>query len=98
MRPRFVVRRRAALEAREAFRWYEEQRSGLGDRFRTDLKSVLGRIVENPAQFPVIEASVRFALLHTFPYKIYFDLRSDRVVILAVFHQSRHPDIWKRRE
>lgn len=97
MRPRFVVRRRAALEAREAYRWYEEQRPGLGDRFRADLKRALDRIVENPSQFPVLEANARFAVLHTFPYKIYFALKSGRVVILAVLHQSRHPDTWKRQ-
>lgn len=97
MRLRFVVRRKAALEAGEALRWYEEQRPGLGDWFRSDLRQVFDRITENPAQFPVLEGSVRLARLRKFPYDVYFDLRGDRVVIMAIVHQSRHPDTWKRR-
>lgn len=57
---------------------------------------MLDRIVENPAQFPVLERRVRFAVLRTFPYVVYFDARDDRVIILRILHQRRHPDTWKR--
>ena len=98
MRPRFVVRQRAARESNDAFFWYEEQRPGLGGRFRSDLYRMFERIAENPAQFPVLEKNVRIARLSSFPYSVYFAFREDRIVILSVLHQRRHPDTWKRRE
>lgn len=98
MRPLVVVRKRAARESNEAILWYEDQQPGLGDRFRCDLEQVLDRIAEAPAQFPVLERSVRIARLSVFPYTVYFDFREKRVAILSVFHQRRHPDTWKRRE
>jgi plasmid stabilization system protein ParE len=98
MRPRFVVRQRAARESNEAFFWYEARRPGLGGRFRSELERVLDRIVEAPAQFPLVEQSVRIARLHSFPYEVYFSFKDDRVVILSVLHHGRHPDTWKRRD
>ena len=97
MRPRVVVRKKAARESNEAFLWYEDQQPGLGDRFRSDLERVLDRIADAPAQFPVVERSVRIARLTVFPYTVYFDFRENRVAILSVLHQRRHPDTWKRR-
>lgn len=97
MRPRVVVRKRAAREANEAVLWYEEQKPGMGDRFRSDLERVLDRIAAAPARFRVVERSVRIARLEVFPYAIYFDFKGDRVAILSVLHHRRHPDTWKRR-
>lgn len=98
MRPRVIVRQRAARESNEVFFWYEERGPGLGGRFRSDLERVLDRIAETPAQFPVVEQSVRIARLHSFPYAVYFSFKGDRVVILSVLHHRRHPDTWKRRD
>ncbi|HEX5718591.1 MAG TPA: type II toxin-antitoxin system RelE/ParE family toxin, partial [Thermoanaerobaculia bacterium] len=63
-----------------------------------ELGRTFERIVENPAQFPIVRRrTVRRALLQTFPYHVYFDLRDHQVIILAVYHERRHPDTWKRR-
>jgi plasmid stabilization system protein ParE len=40
---------------------------------------------------------VRRALLHQFPYGIYFLSEREAVVILAVLHSHRNPDVWKSR-
>jgi plasmid stabilization system protein ParE len=47
--------------------------------------------------FPVIEEDVRRALLHKFPYSIYFVNEPDAVAIIAVLHQHRRPGSWKSR-
>jgi len=99
MRRRLVVRPKARIDSVEAALWYEEQRPGLGIQFTGELGRVLERIVESPAQFPVVRRkTVRRALLQTFPYHVYFDLRGDQVIIMAVYHERRHPDTWKRRK
>jgi plasmid stabilization system protein ParE len=93
-----VVRRGARLDARRAASWYDDQRPGLGSDFLVELGEFLKRIAEGPAQFPLMTGSVRRALLRRFPYSVYFSVGpQDEIVIVAILHQRRHPDIWKDR-
>ena len=32
-----------------------------------------------------------------FPFAVYFRIRSDALVVLAVFHGRRDPTVWQRR-
>lgn len=94
---RFVVQPQSELDIQAAAVWYDDQRSGLGDRFLAELTLVFRRIETNPRQFPVIMDEVRRALLHQFPYGVYFLSEGENVAILAVLHSHRHPDVWKSR-
>jgi plasmid stabilization system protein ParE len=97
MARRFVVQPQPELDIQATVLWYEDQRSGLGGRFLDELALVFRRIEENPRQFPVIKDDVRRALLHHFPYGVYFLVETESVVVLAVLHSHRHPDVWKSR-
>ena len=94
---RLIIRPAAGSDLRDAIRWYDEESPGLGDRFLDDLRGTQARIREMPLQFPDV-GGARRALLHTFPYAIYFVLLApDRAVVLAVIHQQRNPSVWRRR-
>lgn len=97
MARRFVVQPQSELDIQAAAVWYEDQRSALGGRFLDELALVFRRIEENPRQFPVVKGEMRRALLHQFPYGVYFLFERETVAILAVLHSHRHPDVWKRR-
>jgi toxin ParE1/3/4 len=97
MARRIVVQPQSELDIQAASIWYEDQRSGLGSRFLNELALVFERIEANPRQFPVIRDEVRRALFHQFPYGVYFLSEKEDVVILAVLHSHRNPDVWKRR-
>jgi plasmid stabilization system protein ParE len=94
---KLVLRPEAELDMEEAALWYEVERQGLGDRFVSELSRLFVRITESPRQFPVVEEGARRGLLHRFPYAVYFLLEEDTATVLAVIHQRRHPDRWKRR-
>lgn len=94
---RLVVQRQSDLDIQAAALWYEDQRPGLGVRFLGELDEVFRRIGTNPKQFPQLEAEVRRTLLRHFPYAVYFVEGSADVVILAVLHLHREPDMWKSR-
>lgn len=84
----------------DAFLWYETQRSGLGEEFLAVVRETLGAIEEHPLRFPVVYGDVRRALTpRPFPYQIlyFIDEERERVVILAMLHQARNPEIWKSR-
>lgn len=97
MARRIVVQPLSELDIQSAAIWYEDQRSGLGSRFLNEPALVFRRIEDNPRQFPVIRHEVRRALLHQFPYVVYFLPEKEDVVILAVLRSHRHPDVWKSR-
>jgi len=47
------------LEIDEAYHWYENQRSGLGEEFLTEVQATLERVVENPELHATIYKDVR---------------------------------------
>ena len=94
---RLNVSAEAELEIFEAALRYEREREGLGLRFETQLNATFARVVANPFQFPVLEQDVRRALVHVFPYGVFFTVDDDLITVLAALHLRRHPDMWKRR-
>jgi len=94
----FVLRREAQLDLEEAALWYDDQQTGLGERFSAELKRVLQRISESPFQFPHIDRGIRRGLLQRYPYAVYFTVSQETVIVLAVLHQSRDASRWRGRE
>lgn len=77
--------------------WYEERLSGLGVEFVAEVQRVLNSIGLQPDRFPTVYRDVREARAKRFPYCVYFRLRSNQIVVIAVFHTSRNPTIWQSR-
>ncbi len=92
-----VFRRQARYEFDDAADWYDERRPGLGARFVAEVQAVLNRIIANPQRYAMVFADVREGLLHTFPYAVYYRVEESRIVVLAIFHASRDPEIWQSR-
>lgn len=91
------VRDEAELDVIDAVAWYEEQRTGLGGEFLIELDLALQRVVKAPFQFPQIKNNVRRALLHKFPYSVYFLVGDEKVDVIAILHQHRDPNTWEER-
>ena len=94
MHRRTFVRPEAQINISEAAVWYEQRETGLGQRFVGEIRQSLKSISRMPFRFPLIENGVRRLLLHRFPDAIYFLVESDRVIVIAVLHQHRAPQIW----
>jgi plasmid stabilization system protein ParE len=84
-------------EVDEAFAWYEQQRTGLGERLLTAIRETLDSVQENPRQVGVIHRNVRAALVRRFPYVVYFREESTRIVVIAIQHGRRDPKRWQSR-
>jgi plasmid stabilization system protein ParE len=87
----------AKLDLRHAKNWYNIQRENLGNEFLYEIEKLLKQIQANPEQFPKSRNEIRKAVLYRFPYCLYFVLKSNKINIVAVFHDSRNPIIWKER-
>jgi plasmid stabilization system protein ParE len=77
--------------------WYEDQREGLGQEFLDELLATLGTIAEQPRAYPVLHRGVRRALMRRFPFGVFFQTTPSDILVVAVFHGSRHPRGWRRR-
>jgi plasmid stabilization system protein ParE len=92
-----VLRPDAELDTRAAAVWYEQEESGLGDEFGSAVAQTLSRIAALPAQFPRVAPRLQRALLHRFPYAVYFVDEPLRIVVIGIFHERRSPATWRRR-
>ena len=92
-----VFRAEAQTEFDEAFDWYEQQQAGLGVDFLACVAEVLERIESLPEAYEVVFEGVRRAVVSKFPYLILYKVESNWVVVLAVFHSKRDPQVWQDR-
>jgi plasmid stabilization system protein ParE len=93
----FIVRPLAEIDLEQAANWYDEEQTGLGSRFLSDVDQVFERIRERPQQFPVVSGDIRRALLRTFPCAVYFRSTEETIRVLAVLHLRRKPGLWQVR-
>ncbi len=77
--------------------WYEGEVLGLGARFFDELTHQIEGISTSPFHFPMVQADVRRARLRHYPYGLFFRQVGDSIYIIACFHSSRDPMIWRDR-
>lgn len=94
---RIVFRHAAKIEFEDAADWYDKQRRGLGEEFIFQIEQSLASAAAAPQRFPIVFGDVRRTVARRFPFSVYFRVRSDAMVVLAVFHGRRNPAIWIRR-
>lgn len=82
-------------DVREAKTWYKAQREGLEEGFAAAIE----RIAQMPTAYGIRYKNIRFAHPKVFPYNIHFYLDEARqmIVITAIVHSRRHPDVSQGR-
>ena len=92
-----VLRPEARDEFDNAFDWYEQRRLGLGVDFVAQVQEVFDRISATPELYAQIFHDVRRGVVRHFPYSVFYKVEPQQVVVLAVFHSNRDPNIWQAR-
>ena len=79
--------------------WYEEQQSGLGERFELSVKAVIANILKMPSAYAVRYKSVRIAHTKIFPYNVHFyiDDEKEQIVVIGIVHNKRSNAIFLDR-
>lgn len=95
---RLVLRPRAKADLREAMDWYEARKPGLGRSFFVSVEATLSSIRENPRIYPRVAPAVRrAATTDRFPFGIFYRIDGDTIRVIAILHNARNPEHWKRR-
>ena len=75
----------------DAFNWYEDQQTGLGELFLKELVQFYKKLELNPEIFSKAAKHYRQAVLARFPFVIIYEITKTEVHIYSVFHTSRNP-------
>jgi toxin ParE1/3/4 len=91
------IRPEAEKDLQEAFDYYQLCRVGLGHDFMMCVEVALESIQRNPAQHPNIHKQIHRNFVSRFPFGIYYLLKQDLVLVIAVLHVRRNPLHWQKR-
>ena len=74
----------------EAWSWYESRRPGLGDLLLVEIRSVTRQLETDPKLRPIYYRDFRRALTRRFPFKRFYRVEDNRVIIFRILHGNRN--------
>ncbi len=87
----------ADTDVTEAAVWLDRTQPGLGDVFLDDVDATFTRIQDDPFICPTLFSStvtfkvpLRFKRVSRFPYRVFFTIAGDELVVVAVLHSNRN--------
>lgn len=87
----------AKLEMKEAFCWYEGRREGLGDEFTDEVETALERLLRSPTSYGIVFHGMRRMAVKRFPYGVYYLVRDELVLVVAVSQSRRNLNRLRKR-
>ena len=81
-----LLRPRAEADLKEARDWYEKRQPGLGEQFVDAVAEAVAQLAIDPERRPAYYRGFRRLLLSRFPYKVFYLLEGNAVVIIRVLH------------
>ncbi len=73
-----------------AFQWYDRRRKGLGEDFTGEVEIALRRLLLAPTASGIVFHGMGRMALKRFPYGVYYLVRGELVLVVAVFHSRRN--------
>ncbi len=92
-----VILREALDDLVEARIWYEDRSLGLGDRFLDRVDDCVDRIRKNPELYERVYKDYRRAVVHRFPYVVFYESSVNTITVYSVFHSAQDPKKWRKR-
>jgi hypothetical protein len=86
------ILQKAREDMQKSADWYNEQQSGLGERFLLHIVGTFRLIEANPLHYEQkFSRQFRFAKVNVFPFVVVFKIKKHFVIVNAVFHTNRNP-------
>lgn len=93
MRVRFTST--VETELKEALGFYQSAREGLGAEFLAEVQAATNLIKSFPLAWSPMSPRTRRCRLHRFPYGLFYQVRSDEILIVSVMDLRRDPKRWE---
>ena len=91
---RVTIRPRAEADLQEAKRHYEERRTGLGEELIVIVRQAVRYLELYPERRLIYYRDFRRFLLRRFPYKIFYRIEGDRVIVFRILHVKQDHPRW----
>lgn len=94
-----IVRPEAERDILHAALWYEGREVGAGLDLIDEIHAAIDRAIENPLAYLLLRKHppVRRVLARRFPYRIFYIVRPDAIVVFAILHAARDERRWLER-
>lgn len=83
------IRDAALIDLQQAWNWYESHRVGLGDEFLVAVADALEDLEQSADRQPVYYRGFRRVMTERFPYKLFYRIDRDFVIVFRVLHAAR---------
>jgi len=80
-----------------SYLWYEDKLQGLGNRFLNELEDGYTAIQNFPDTWANFQYGFKRYILNKFPFSILYKVTEEKIVVVAVMHNSRRPNYWLGR-
>ena len=87
----------AEREFFEAIDYLNSESEGLGYEFAIEVQRTIERIIQYPNAWHQLSRRTRRCRTKRFPYSIIYQIRTDKILIIAIMHMHRNPLHWKSR-
>jgi len=77
--------------------WYRRISHELANDLVRRVDEAITLAIERPDAFQVVIRTFRRILLHRFPYALFSHADEHRIVVVAVLHQARDPEVLDSR-
>jgi toxin ParE1/3/4 len=84
-----TIRPAAHADLREARDWYDQRREGLGNEFLLAVADAMLALEEAPERNSIYYREFRRVLTDRFPYKIFYRIEGQAVIIYRILHAAR---------
>jgi len=88
-----IITEGAELDMLEAYGYYEDQESGLGERFLAAVQSRFAQIVEHPGYYSFIDDRniLRDVAIDPFPYVVIYEVEGEAILVYVVHQTYKKP-------
>ena len=89
-----IIRPRAEEDLQNAKQWYDERREGLGTELVLAVRRAVHLLQRNPERYPIYYRDFRRALLRRFPYKLFYRIEGDCIIVFRILHTKQDHRLW----
>ncbi len=86
----------AETELKEAMEFYEAAQTGLGAKFLVAVEATTHLIETHPLAWASLSPRTRRCLTHRFPYGLFYQVRTEEILIVSVMDLRRDPKRWEQ--
>ena len=87
----------AEKELEESIDYYENCQKGLGVEFAEEVYATISRIINYPYAWTKLTENTRRCLTNRFPFGVIYQLKNNKIHIIAIANLNRRPKYWQGR-